>query len=262
MTTSTDIANQALAAIAAKSTIANLALETSPEARQTRILYGPTRDALLRGAPWNFARRTNYLTLLRSAPGTPENPAGNGPWDPVTMPAPPWLYEYAYPTGCLMVRYVIPRPEMNNDTTPPMFSSQAMMPLPVPQRRAVPFIVATSTDASDQLINVVLTNVRYAIGTYTLRIDNENLWDASFQEAMVAALASRLALALTGNVDVARTQAQQAAGVLRNAQARDGNEGLTQIDHIPDWLVARGYSPGIQVDNCVTPWAFPSFLVF
>jgi hypothetical protein len=103
--------------------------------------------------------------------------------------------------------------------------------------------------------------VRTAIGCYTLRVTNEDLWDASFEEAMVHALGARLALPLTGNVDVQRSISQQAVGYINAARARDGNEGITQMNHTPDWLVARGYSPGIMVENFVSSWVTPSFLV-
>jgi hypothetical protein len=260
MTTSTDITNRALAAIASRTTVANLALEQSAEAKQARLLYDPTRDALLRAAHWNFARRTTYLSLLKSAPGTPENPTG-GAWNPATMPAPPWLYEYAYPSDCLLVRYVTPPPPTGGNTTPPIFSSPITGPIPMLSAQPVAFSVASSTDSTNNPINVVLTNAQTALGCYTMRVESEDLWDASFQEAMAFALGSRLALALTGNVEVARSSAQQAMGALMNARARDGNEGLTRLDHTPDWLVARGYSPGIVVENFVAPWSTPAFLV-
>lgn len=260
MTSKVDIANRALSAIAAKSTIANYELEQSAEAKQVRLLYEPTRDALLRAAHWNFARRTTYLTRLKAAAGTPENPSG-GAWNPATMPAPPWLYEYAYPSDCVLMRYVTPQPATSDALTPPIFSGGVEVTAAVPAVRAAAFAVASSTDTNNLPINVVLTNVRDAIGCYTMRVESEDLWDASFQEAMVQALGARLALSLTGNVDVARASANQAMSSIMQARARDGNEGTTTLDHVPDWLVARGYSPGITVQNYITPWATPSFLV-
>lgn len=260
MTTSTDMTNRALGAIASRATVANLELEQSAEAKQARLFYNPTRDALLRAAHWNFARKTAYLTLLKSAPGTPENPTG-GAWNPATMPAPPWLYEYAYPSDCVLMRYVSPPPPTAGDTTPPIFSSAAVGPIPMLAPRTSPFIVASGTDVTSNPINVVLTNAQTTIGCYTYRVESEDLWDASFQEAMAFALGSRLALSLTGNVDVARSAAQQAMSAIMTARARDGNEGITVLDHTPDWIVARGYTPGISVQNFVAPWITPAFLV-
>lgn len=260
MTTRTDIANRALAAIAAKATIANLELENSTEAKQARLLYDPTRDAMLRGAHWNFAARTLPLSLLKSAPGTPENPTG-GAWNPATMPAPPWLYEYAYPSDCVLMRTVMPPPSNYQDITPPLFSTPLSGPIPNPPSRPAAFKVASSTDTNSNPINVVLCSVQAAIATYTMRVTVEDLWDAAFQEAMAFALGSRLALALTGNVDVARTAAQQAMSALLTARARDGNEGTTTLDHVPDWLLARGYAPAFGSSNYIAPWVNPPFLV-
>ena len=75
MTTDTDICNRAMGMVGARSTIASLAQENSPEARICRLYYATTLGAMLRSAHWNFARKVAYLSLLKSAPGTPENTA-------------------------------------------------------------------------------------------------------------------------------------------------------------------------------------------
>lgn len=259
MTTSVDIANRALSAISARTTIANFDLEQSVEAKQARLLYAPTRDALLRAAHWEFARRTAYLSLLKSAPGTPENPTSATEWDPATMPAPPWLYEYAYPSDCLLLRYVTPAPALASDTiSPPLFSvtlpgTTSYGVLAVPFQRATDVI-----DGSP--VGVVLTNAREAVGCYTMRVEVEDLWDPAFQEAMVAALAARLATALTGNMEIFKLQAQMAVQQLRTAQASNGNEGTTTTDHTPDWIRARGCGGVLPGRSCVMPWVMPSFL--
>lgn len=54
VTTETEAANLALARIGA-SPVASLA-DASKRARQAAAAFGPVRDALLRRAPWNFAR--------------------------------------------------------------------------------------------------------------------------------------------------------------------------------------------------------------
>jgi hypothetical protein len=260
MATRTEIANRALAAISARATIANVDLETSSEAKQTRLIYDSTRDALLRSAHWNFAKRTKRLTLLKSAPGTPENPAG-GSWNEQTMPAPPWLYEYAHPSDCLLVRHITPPPTAVDVASPPIFSTGYSGPSLGHQTRGTPFEVASSVDASLQPMKVILSNVQTAVSCYTFRVTSEDLWDASFEEAMVYALGARLALPLTGNVEVQRNTAQQAVGYINAARVRDGNEGTTQIDHTPDWIRARGYVPGMVRESFVGAWVTPAFLV-
>lgn len=261
MTAPVDLVNRALSAIGARSTVANLELEQSVEAKQGRLLYAPTRDAMLRAAHWNFARKTAALSMLKAAPGTPEA-TGSGPWDPATMPAPPWLYEYAYPADCLLVRYVSPAPlDAGSSITPPLFSSGGGHEAPVLMGRAVPFVVASSIDNSSLPIRVVLANARAALGTYTARIEAPELWDDGFQEALVSALASRFSVALTGNLELAQRAAQQAMQALFTARAQDGNEGLTRLDHVPDWLAARGVSLSRYESAAVAPWVTPTFLV-
>jgi hypothetical protein len=71
MASETDIYNLALAHVGTRSTIA-LPTEDSNEARACRRFYAQARDETLTAAWWTFARRTAVLTLLKSAPGTPE----------------------------------------------------------------------------------------------------------------------------------------------------------------------------------------------
>ncbi len=258
MTTSVDIANRALAAIAARSTIGSIELEQSVEAKQVRLLYAPTRDALLRAAHWDFAKRTAYLSLLKSAPGTPENPTSAATWDPTTMPAPPWFYEYAYPSDCVLMRYVTAAPSLTGDFNPFPVS---MPGSPFTGAGAAPFRRTVGYDGGGNPIGVVLTNARGAVGGYTARIEVEDLWDPSFQEAMVAALASRLALAMTGNVELSRTQAQIAFQQLKIAQTSNANEGgPTTTSYTPDWIRARGYFDEYSIGGYYAPWVMPSFL--
>ncbi|HYC66440.1 MAG TPA: hypothetical protein VEC14_17045 [Reyranellaceae bacterium] len=81
MTSDIDICNRALSRLGTRATIAALS-EDSTEARTAAIWYAATRDALLRAADWNFARRRVALAEL----GTP--PTG-------------WAFRYALPTDCL-----------------------------------------------------------------------------------------------------------------------------------------------------------------
>lgn len=260
MTTRTDIANRALQAIAAKATISNFDKDNSTEAAAVRLIYEATRDAMLRGAHWNFARRMAYLDLLKSAPGTETNTSSAIAWLPATMPAPPWLFEYGYPSAALQMRFVAPPPYVNSGLTQPLFSvplEGSGLPFSFNAGR---FIVATDT-IDDQDVNVVLCNLQGAIGCYTARITNENLWDASFQEAMVAALAARLAIPLTANRTIAQNAGAQANASLAQARVRDGDEGITVYDSVPEWMTIRGV-PGTGAGNgyFIGPWAQPFFL--
>ena len=81
MTSEVDICNRALSRLGTRATINTLA-EASTEARTASIWYAATRDALLRAADWNFARRRVVLADLGSPPSG-------------------WRYRYALPVDCL-----------------------------------------------------------------------------------------------------------------------------------------------------------------
>lgn len=108
MASDTDIVNRALAAIGTRTTIASF-LEPSNEAKQANLLYIPLRDELLRLAPWNCCTTYNVLQFISAAPGTPENPSQSPSLWNKSLPAPPWAYEYAYPTDCLRDLFIIPQ---------------------------------------------------------------------------------------------------------------------------------------------------------
>ncbi len=228
MTTRTDIINRALAAISAQADIASCA-ENSKEAVAARLLYDPTRQQLLRSAHWNFARKTAALTLLKAAPGTPENSSvAAAGWSPA-FPAPPWLYQYLVPADCQQIRFVVPQPALAGVGAGCSQGSVAQK-----------FVLATDANAQGQQVNVLLANLPQAIAVYTMDVINESLWDSAFQEAMVFGLASRFAMTIAGDKTLARMVAQQAMAAVAGARASDGNEGLTVDQFLPDWLRVRG----------------------
>ena len=72
-----------------------------------------------------------------------------------------------------------------------------------------------------------------------MQIVNPGLFGAQFVEALVQALAAKLVLALSGQVALANTKFAQANAIITQARASDGNEGLTVIDNMPDWITIR-----------------------
>jgi hypothetical protein len=260
MTTDTDIVNRALQQCGARSTVANLN-EQSPEAKNARMIYTSTRQQMLRAAHWNFARKTAYLTVLKAAPGTPENPStATSIWEPTTQPAPPWLYEYAYPSDCLDVRYVMPQitttgGPLANVGFPAYYYQQPYVNVP-PQR----FQTAMDT-INGQQVKVILCNQQTAVGVYTCDIENPQIWDSLFAEAMVNALAAQLVMPLSGDKSLRVQAAQAAMQSVNTARVRDGNENLTVNDHTPDWLTVRGYQADWATGSYVGAWSTPSFLL-
>jgi hypothetical protein len=236
VTSSVDITNRALQAIGTRSTIAAMT-EGSNESNNAQLAYDATRQALIRAAPWNFASATAQLALLKSAPGTTETPLwpASGVWSNV-YPQPGWSYQYAYPADCLRVRKVVPNYSAPQGMATPLFPTTATSALPYWDLPGMRFQVATDTDVSNNPYTCILANIDQAIGCYLRDITIEDLWDASFTEAMVVALAGRLALALTSNQALAKDLFGHANQLIIEARADDGNEGLTIIDRDADWI--------------------------
>lgn len=264
MTSEVDIANRALSGMGDR-TVSQIASfsERSAQAKQINLHYAPARDELLRMAPWNCATNYDNLALLKSAPGTPENPSQVlTAWNK-TVPAPPWAYEYALPSDSLRALWIIPQ-----------FSSGLPGGVPISpisvgwmpsywNGPAVRFKVAIDQDSFGNDIEVLLTNQPQAILCYIKRVTNPNVWDPQFQQAFVALLSSRIVLGLSGDKQLANLKLNEANSFIQIARAGDGNEGLTVIDSTPDWIRVRGI---VDVDQWNTPsmqfdWGplFPSY---
>src|SRR5262245_20301717 len=233
MTSITDIANRSLSAIGTRSQIADLS-EDSNEARQCKLLLEPLRDEVLRMAPWNSAFNYVNLSLICAAPGTPENPgAGENVWEK-GIPPPPWSYEYAYPPDCLRPVFVVPQFTTGFTSGVPITTAvTGGAPAfwngpPVRFKVAIDQIgVGGRPDAQGTDQRVILTNQQQAILAYIRRVVNPGVWDDQLQQALVAALASRLVIALTGDKGLAQLKASEANQYITFARISDGNEGLT-----------------------------------
>lgn len=214
----------ALDAIGTRSTIGSLS-EPSAEARALSRHYAPALDSILSAAHWNFARKQANLTLLKDASLSP----------PQTTP-PPWIYEYAYPSDCVQGRYVMP-----------MWSN---LPASVPgAASAIPFfigppvryIVSTDSDANGNDIPVILTNQPQAIFVYTKRVTNTALFSPDFVQAFANYLGWKISIPLSGDKAMAKMAFEIADKTCKDAQKSNGNEGITVIDTVPDWMRVRGF---------------------
>ena len=245
MTSTTDIANRALSAIGTRSTIASLT-ENSNEARQCNILLQPIRQELLRLAPWNCATNYNNLSVICAAPGTPENPSvGTTTWDK-GIPPPPWSYEYAYPSDCLRPLWIVPQFATGFSSGVPITTAvtggapQFWNGPPVGYKVAIDQVSNGVPAVGGADTRVILTNQEQAILAYIKDVTNPDVMDQQFIQAWVAALAGRLAFALTGKTDLANLKIKEANEYVQIARAGDGNEGLTVNNITPDWIRIRG----------------------
>lgn len=243
-----NIANRALLAVGARAQISSLApSDGSVEADAITALWQSTFEQLGRTAHWNCLGKQVTLSLIAAAQGTTENPTGTS----LPIPPTPWLYAYSYPSDCLDVRYVVPSYPANTGTTP-TFSVNVSAPTWLPSGGQIPFKVQKIDVAPASTLLSILTNQDMAQADYTVNDSNPQGWDSLFQEAMVASLGAFLVPALTLNLALMDRCVKQAEMAIARARIRDGNEGVTNMDHDPDWMSARmggqgygiGYGPG------------------
>jgi len=241
MTSPIDLCNLALDQIVARTSIAGINPPTPPNNLAAQVAsrtYQLQADAVFRSAHWNSARKQAQLTLLKAALGTPENPSGAWPQPPI-----PWRYEYAYPPDCLLVRFVIPTPDLPGAGQAPLMTNVGINFMPM-VNTSLPFVPAIDTDANGNQIKVILTQACKAQAVYTARILNIDLWDPSLQNAVIGALAAWFAAPITGD-DKKQTKAIGiASGLITAARISDGNEGITSVDHVPDWMNVRETGSG------------------
>ena len=236
--------------------------EDSNEARNAKLLFDPLRDEVLRLAPWNCAFSYANLSLISSAPGTPENPTGGVDVWNKGIPPPPWSYEYAYPSDCLRCVFVVPQFTTGFTSGVPITTAITGGAPAFWNGPPVRFKVGVNQigplgkpDPTGTDQRVIWTNQQQAILAYVRRVTNPDIWDEQFQQAIVAALAARLVISLTGDKGLAQLQIQEANRFISIARQGDGNEGLTVNDVTPDWIRTRGisyqaweFSPNIMFD--------------
>lgn len=114
----------------------------------------------------------------------------------------------------------------------------------LPTDGQIPFQVAYATDSTGNPLTIILTNQTQAQLVYTVNQPNPQIWDSDFTSAIVASLAAYLVPALSLNLSLMAAQIKTAETIIGNARARDGNEGSTVQDHIPDFIRARNAGTG------------------
>jgi hypothetical protein len=103
----------------------------------------------------------------------------------------------------------------------------------------VPYQICLDADASGNQIKVILSNIEYALIVYTALVDNPNLWDDEFSEAMVFLLASHLVGALIGDKQMDKALYEKAINAATTARAVDANEQPVSPNHTPDFIRVR-----------------------
>jgi hypothetical protein len=170
-----------------------------------------------------------------AAQGTPENPSGTL----LPRPPTPWLYAYAYPSDCLLFRFIAPSLPFNVNGGVPQTTVNNSAMTWLPGGGQIPYAVSSVLDIHNNPEIVILTNQCQAQGVYNTDNSNPAFWDSLFQAAMVASLGAFLVPALSLSFPLMQMAIKTADGAIGRARAQDGNEGVTVMDHLPDWMVAR-----------------------
>lgn len=257
MTSQIDLCNRALLSIGARSQISSVSpSDGSTEGDACAVLFTPTFEQLGRAAHWNCLRKQAVLSLIEAAAGTPENPLGT------TLPLPPtpWLYAYSYPSDCLRVRSIVPSQTPTSSTLPSTtFNNPALVCNG--ESGQIRYAVAYDTDSGGNPIITILTNQTQAQGIYTVNQSNPVIWDSQFQAAYVASLGAFLVPALSLDMGLMDRCVKLAENMIIQARVSDGNEGVTVMDHTPDWILARGvsfYNYGTYANNNYDPMPWPT----
>ena len=263
MYTPTDVANRALLAMGEDIILGDIEDGTKP-AQALLLAYRDSLRVLLRGAPWQFARRQVPLQLLGDATGMTQGVSSIVPM--------PWRYEYAYPIDCLHLRFVpwspaapaVPPGNYAISQTVPMIQALSQGGAAEMRLRPTRFLVTTDPNypadpdsqwwlyegASPAGRKVILSNVTGAQAVYTSMVDYPNMWDAMFLDAMVARLAAETVLTIKKKdpklaLAIRREQIAIAKDKLTVARVNDGNEMWATTDHMPDWLQFRREGGGM-----------------
>jgi hypothetical protein len=200
-----DICNLALRDIGYPTPIGNI-YEGSMASRVLLDIYGQERDDLLRERDWEFARQT--VSLGAPIKTAPAGGYGAGGWNS-TYPPIPWILEYAYPSGIIEVRTLLPAP---------IFLPE-FLPRPVYWEKVNDPTLNNGAGAT-----VIVTDLFNAQATVTGQVYNPALWtDAGFIQALVDKLAQKLLRPLMGEGDpnteqLAAAQAQSSAVVAGQRQ--------------------------------------------
>jgi hypothetical protein len=214
------------------------------------------------------------MLLLADATGNSPNVGTNVPVN--------WTYEYAYPTDCMKARFIpwniqqqasgTPPGNIAIPTTVPLMTGLGQSPgygLPI---RTAKFLVASDPNYPAPPNNdptfetagvspigrtVVLTNVQNAVLVYTFLAIYPSLWDPLFRAALVAYLASEVALPLTKDRKMGLAiRGQQLAIVkqkLIEARLSSANEGTPSANLRVDWMATRrtgGYDGNFGGAGC------------
>lgn len=223
MTSEVDLCNEAISHLSIDDQIQSFD-DDSQTAQACRQWYAPTRDRLLKSAPWDFAFTSAALASDSSQVGPALGTGG-------TQPLPGWQYAYQYPNDCLQSISVVPPGGTRyfnsywrnwwNSSYPQWFVPK--WPFKVLQSRSRP---------GEKMIVCDLPPTQAVYLCYIQQVTDVDLFDDLFQEALGFAIAARIGRALRSNIQRLGEIEQQAKMLKLSALAQMMNQ--SQQDPAPD----------------------------
>lgn len=216
MASKINIFNFALAGVSAKAFVNSLE-EDSNERKYCSAVFDSALDTFLGDHDWKFASffTENGLALERDSDDDPP-------------PAVPWVYEYTYPSDCVVAREIL------RDTT---------------NEAVVPFDVMLNPTSNGK---VIVTDKFQAKLRYTQRISNVTLLSPSAAEAVGWKLATLIVIPLTKDLKLKANAENAYAVALSAAAAHDFNEASHRKPPDPESLQFRGISV-VSHDSKISP---------
>lgn len=194
-----EICNLALSNIGNSRSINNLN-EQSKEAGACDLHYESCRDSVLADFDWNFA--TKRVALADT---------GN--------PPPDWQYAYQYPTDCLRITEIMVPGQR--------YPTAAMR---------VQYEVGADYAGTGKLI---YTDQPSAWLKYVSRVDDVNMFDAIFVEALAWRLAAAINMQLTGDASLGNNALNMYSVVIRSAGTHSMNESQEPAAPESEFTTAR-----------------------
>lgn len=200
-----DIVNMALGHLGDRANVSAISpSDGSAQADAAARIYAHIRDWLLERFPWKFA--------LRRATMAERSDITMGSWDHV----------YAEPNNCVRIVNILPSGYLTDDA-------------------GVEY--DTETDETGQ--GLVLTDAQDATARFIARITDPGKFTPGFTETLswflAASLAGPIIKGETGRAEAIRC-VQMATIAFADACRLSANQARKRLDHIPDFIAARGGS--------------------
>ncbi len=215
------ICNWALAKVGAAS-ISSLS-DTTPNAKVCNNRFWGVRDALYRTHIWAFAARRVQLATV--------------------LPSPVFGYENAFPVPPDFIRLLPPDvpPDLQlNLVTSTTFTNGNMMGAVDRPLENVPTGPADPNTGIIPTATAILTNESAPLNVrYIAKIEDPNLMDPLFREALAAALAVEICETLTQNTAKKRTLSGEFQDRISEARRAQGIESPPQNGVTDDWILVR-----------------------